>query len=143
TARLPHRPLARANTCDRPALPPSRDADYPLPVCFRSSLRHIRWPSPLPSEESILSFSYELILSGFTQGAPNSTVSWCSGILVFHLNVVCIDDDKASMAAISPCTMKVMRGACLNPESHWRISPESACADIDSIFSMCACTGTI
>ena len=50
--------------------------------------------------------------------------------------------DNACMAGGSPCTRYVTAGGRVNPESQRRISPESAWADIESIVSMRARTGT-
>ena len=71
----------------------------------------------------------------------SSIVSPCAGVYGVHDSRSCISAFSASIGAGSPCTRHSRRGADASVPSHLRISPRSACADIESIFATLAFTG--
>src|SRR5437867_1927284 len=68
--------------------------------------------------------------------------SWCAGMRGIQRRRCSIDCFRAFIGPGSPWTRQSVPGLEGSVPSQWRISPRSACVDIESIFSMRAATGT-
>src|SRR5262249_43523495 len=96
--------------------------------CFADALEEIR---PLRHP----------VRSVYHGGSP--TRSRCAAMCTGQWRSAASFAASAFSAAGSPCTRYVIRGGRSNPDSHLKISPASACADIESTCAMCAATGYV